>query len=143
MKRFIAFALFIAFVTATGAAAPALAQNDRAAAPSADTFEDGDCRLKLFGVPGETGMRVTLVYENAETRTIESITVDPELVTSVESDRLDAFLAKIDSGFLSFVRATLADRLLHLRAEPKPLDVAESSLFFRRKIVWDGARMSE
>lgn len=132
-------------VGALGAGAPALAQtSDRAPAPAVDTFEDGDFRLKLFGVPSESGaMQVTLVYEDAETRTIESTTVDPELVATTEAETFTAFLDKIDPSFLSFVRATLADRLLHLKAEPLPIDVAESTLFFKRKVIFEEARLAE
>ena len=142
VRKFLAV-LFV--VGALGAGAPAFAQGVmRPAAPAVDTFEDGDCRLKLFGATSESGaMRVTLVYEDAETRTLESVTVDPDLVATTEAELFKTFLEKIDPAFLSFVRATLADRLLHLKAEPHPIDVAESTLFFKRKVIFEEARLSE
>lgn len=126
-------------MTAAGAGAPAYAQHDGGAAgpvPVVDTFEDGDTRLKLVGLPAPDGfgMSVTLVYEEAERRVVRSITVHPDLVEADEAESFNEFVSLMDPDFVSFVRALLADRILHLRAEPSALDVAEAGLFFRRKL---------
>lgn len=104
--------------------------------PSVDSIEDGDRKLKLIGLPSTDGQsfQVTMVYEDAENQIARSVTVDPMLVASANATLLNSFLDEMDPGFLSFVKATLADRLLHLKAQPAPFDRAEAMVFFPKQI---------
>ena len=133
MKQTVAIILF---AVALAAAAPAFAyQTARSVAPSTDVFEEGDFRLELTVAPAlDSATVVTIVYRDAERGAVESIAVDPELVATAHAGQLRAFLAKVDASFLSYVRATLGDRLLHARADVRDLDEAEASIFFNRKI---------
>ena len=128
--------LFSFFLLAIAPAARA-AQNavSTAAAPSVpvvDSFEDGGQRLRLIALPAPEGapVEVTLVYEDAERQALRSVTVDPEVVTSTKDAAFTAFLDEMDPDFLVFVRASLADRLLHLKGTQTNFDRAESTLFF-------------
>ena len=132
------------FMLAIAPAAARAAQNavSIGAAPSVpvvDAFEDGDQRLRLIALPAPEGgsVEVTLVYEDAERQALRSVTVDPEVVTSKKDPAFTAFLDEMDPDFLVFVRASLADRLLHLRGAQTSFDRAESTLFFPH-VVRDG-----
>ena len=119
------------------AIAPAMArasQNGVASAPvpAVDAFEDGGQRLRLIAMPAPEGapVEVTLVYEDSERQALSSVTVDPEVVISTNDAAFAAFLDQMDPDFLSFVRASLADRMLHLTKAQSNFDRAESMLFF-------------
>lgn len=103
------------------------------APPIVDTFEDGDCRLRLIAMPSADleSTQVTLVYEDRALRTIRSVTVNPDVIATADDPRYNAFLSSMDDDFVSYVRATLADRLLHLSNAATVLDHAESAIFFR------------
>jgi hypothetical protein len=125
------------FMLAIAPAAARAAQNAAtggasASVPVVDAFEDGEQRLRLIALPAPEGapVEVTLVYEDAERQALRSVTVDPEVVTSKNDPAFAAFLDEMDPDFLVFVRASLADRLLHLKAAPTAFDRAESNLFF-------------
>lgn len=136
MKKLLVLASSFAFILAFAPAAARAAQNSIAStsAPIVDTFEDGDQHLRLVGSPAADGerMQVTIVYEDAERQARRSITIDPASVTPTGTPELTAFLAEMDPGFLSYVRASLADRLLHLKAAPTGFDRAVSTVFFPR-----------
>ena len=125
------------FMLAIAPAAARAAQNAAtsgasASVPVVDAFEDGDQRLRLIALPAPEGaaVEVTLVYEDAERQALRSVTVDPEVVTSTNDPAFTAFLNEMDPDFLVFVRASLADRLLHLKGTPSAFDRAASKLFF-------------
>lgn len=103
------------------------------APPIVDTFEEGDCRLSLIAIPSADleSTQVTLVYEDRAQRTIRSVTVNPDVIATANDPRYVAFLSSMDDDFVSYVRATLADRLLHLSNAASVLDRAESAIFFR------------
>lgn len=103
-----------------------------AAIPEVDSYQEGNQRLQFVALPDTTtgGVSVTLVYEDGDSRSYTSVTVDPKLVATKHAATFQAFLAEIDPSFLSFVKASLADRLLHLRIEPRTIDRAESTMFF-------------
>ena len=102
--------------------------------PVVDTFEDGDQRLKLVGLPAPDADRldVTLVYEDREAQVLRSVTIDPDLVGTTDGAALTQFLEEMDPAFLSYVRASLADRLLHLKSAPNRYERAVSRVFFPR-----------
>jgi hypothetical protein len=103
-----------------------------AVAPIVDTFEDGAQRLRLVGLPSSNGasLEVTLVYEDADLHVRRSVTIDPALVTTTNAAVYNEFLNRMDPDFVSFVRASLGDRLLHLRTAKSDFERAESALFF-------------
>jgi hypothetical protein len=124
VKKRIILASFFAF--AVGAAGIAVS------VPVVDTFAEGDQQLRLVGLPGVDGesIQVTLVYADQAEQTLQSITVDPSLVATEQAAAFAEFLASLDPDFVSFVRASLADRLLHLRKAPTAIERAAFSLFF-------------
>jgi hypothetical protein len=112
------------------------AQQGGTSIPVVDTFEDGGQRLKLIGLPSPDGDRldVTLVYEDRDEQVLRSVTVDPNLVGTADGATFAQFLAEMDPAFLSYVRASLADRLLHLKNVPNPYERAVSRIFFPRSV---------
>jgi len=136
------FALFSVAFAVLGLCAPAAAfarasetavtPSVEVSAPIVDVFEEGDCRLRLVALPSadlET-TQVTLVYEDRSSRTIRAVTVNPEVAASTADERFNAFLAAMDEDFKSYVRATLADRLLHLASDASVADRAVAAVFF-------------
>lgn len=117
-------------IVTIGATSAAIARP--AAVPEFDSYVDGNQRLQLIALPETTsgGISVTLVYEDGDARTYRSVTVDPKLVATTHSKTFQTFLADIDPEFLTYVKASLADRLLHIHLEPRALDRAESTMFF-------------
>ena len=134
MKKQIALVSFVALALFFVAVSPARAAQEAAPVPVVDTFEDGDQRLKLVGLQAPEGDRldVTLVYEDREAHVLRSVTVNPALVGTAEGAAFAAFLAEMDPAFLSYVRAALADRMLHLAGAPNQFERAVSRLFFPR-----------
>ena len=130
---FAVFAVAGPVVTFAGGTGPMSVRPSEIALPVVDSFEDGDCRLRLIGMPSAdlTTMQVTLVYEDRALRVLNSLTVNPDVVATSNDPKFNAFLASMDRDFVSFVRATLADRLLHLTDGGSVLDRSESALFFR------------
>ena len=109
-------------------------QHAGAPVPVVDTFEDGAQRLKLVGLPAPDGDRldVTLVYEDRDEQLLRSVTVDPSHVGTADGAAFAEFLDEMDPAFLSYVRASLADRMLHLKNMPSSYERAVSRLFFPR-----------
>lgn len=134
MKKFLALVSFLAFAAAPGAARAAqfALAAEPVAVPVVDTFEDAGLRLRLIGLPSPDGasLQVTLVYEDEDAQALSSVTVDPSLVATTNAEAYNAFLAQMDPGFVSFVRASLADRLMHLRTPQTRFERAESAIFF-------------
>lgn len=134
MKHY--FLLMLA-VAALAACAPAvraaggteLSRPSGVAVPVVDTFEDGDFRLRLIAMPSpdQKATEVTLIYEDRAQRTLRAVTVRPDAV--VKDDVFATFLNTMDADFVSYVRASLADRLLHLSGMLSTIDRAESALF--------------
>lgn len=146
MKKLLVLAMFVGLgLAATTARAgqnvAACGRAESASVPVVDQFEDGEQRLKLIGLPAPEGdaMQVTLVYEDGEQQVMRSVTVDPTLVATTHAGALQAFLDEMDPDFVSYVRAALADRLMHLKAQPSQYDRAVSALFFPRA---SGGRLS-
>lgn len=132
MKQIALFAVVFA-VMALCAPVVTHARVSEIAPPIVDTFEEGDCSLRLIAMPSANleSTQVTLVYEDRALRTIRAVTVNPDVIARADDPRYNAFLASMDDDFVSFVRATLADRLLHLSSSTGVLDRAESAIFFR------------
>lgn len=152
MFRFALLALALALSVAPALARQAGSDLDGVPSPVMDTFEDGAQRLRLVGLASEDGtsLHVTLVYEDAERKIMRSIEIDPATIGAQPSPELLAFLSEMDEDFVSFVKASLADRFLHLEAQPSAFERAESSLFFPRaatagNVSWrsnrEGARL--
>ena len=142
MKKRIILASFFAFAVAAAAVAPARAeQPDVSGAavtvPVVDTFADGDQQLRVIGLPGADGetLQVTLVYADQGEQTLRSITIDPALAATAQSAEFEEFLGSLDPDFVSYVRAALADRLLHMRKTPTVVERAAFSLFFPKTDV--------
>ncbi len=136
VKHIALIALVLAVVVLCAPVAAFASVSDRPseiAPPVVDTFEDGDCRLRLIALPSAdlSTTQVTLVYEDRALRTVRALTVNPDVVASASDPKFDAFLASMDVDFVSYVRATLADRLLHLSSTVSILDRVGSALFFR------------
>jgi hypothetical protein len=95
-----------------------------------EVIEDGEQSLKIIGTPAATGtgIELTLVYDGPEG--VKVAAFDPALVATAQSAAYAAFLDQVDPGFLSFVRASLADRLLHMQTLPCAFDRATTALFF-------------
>ena len=134
MKKPFALVSLAALALIFAAVSPARAGQEGAPIPVVDTFEDGDQRLKLVALQAPEGDRldVTLVYEDRETQTLRSVTVDPAAVGTPEGAAFAEFLEEMDPGFLSYVRAALADRMLHLKGAPNHFERAVSRMFFQR-----------
>ncbi len=132
MKQIALFAVVFA-VLALCAPIATLARVSEIAPPIVDMFEEGDCSLRLIAMPSADlkSTQVTLVYEDRALRTISAVTVNPDVIATADDPRYNAFLASMDDDFVSYVRATLADRLLHLSSAAGVLDRAESAIFFR------------
>jgi hypothetical protein len=138
---FTVFAVAGPVVVFAGDTGPTSVRPSEIALPVVESFEDGDCRLRLIGMPSAdlTTMQVTLVYEDRALRILNSVTVNPDVVATSNDPKFNAFITSMDRDFVSFVRATLADRLLHLTDGGNVLDRSVSALFFR---TTDSARRS-
>jgi hypothetical protein len=92
-----------------------------------DTYVDDDQTLTLVASPSATGRstEITLVYHQGNQA--RCLTVDAELAGTSQAATLGRFLDAIDPSFLSYVKASLADRLLHLNVAPSQLDRFESA----------------
>jgi hypothetical protein len=132
VKKLLVLASVVAMAVLSVAGTARAAQGPAALVPVVDAFEDGGQRLRLIALPAPEGapVEVTLVYEDTERQALRSMTVDPEVVTSTKDAAFTAFLDQMDPDFLVFVRASLADRLLHLKGTQTNFDRAESTLFF-------------
>jgi hypothetical protein len=139
MSRMSAIATsFLLAVTLSGlASVPALGgEKDRASAPAAprtELFADGGRQLRLIEIPDYDGKGVamTLVFDNGEA--VHSVTIDPANAAGRDAAALQKFLDNVDEDFLSFVRASLADRILHLTEAASSFDRAQVAIFFRGK----------
>src|SRR5437867_278444 len=133
----------MAFTLAFGSTARAGEKSDmvarKSAAPSTavvagqplvDTFQDGEQRLKLVAIPASNGkgIDITLIYENQ--KVVRTASINPALAATTDAEALRSFLGNLDPDFLSYIRASLADRLLLLQNQPGPLELAESALLF-------------
>jgi hypothetical protein len=139
VKRFVSKLLVLVSIVALAilpmvAGTARAVQQEGAPVPVVDTFEDGGQRLKLIGLPTPDGDRldVTLVYEDRDEQVLRSVTVDPNLVGTADGATFAQFLDEMDPAFLSYVRASLADRMLHLKNMPNNYERAVSRLFFPR-----------
>jgi hypothetical protein len=154
MKRVIAVTSGLAFVAAAVlfAEPSALAMGKRPAAraasapraPHSEVFADAGRQLKLIGVPDYDGrgLALTLIYEDGEAA--RSVTIDPAEARGRDAAELEAFLDGVDPGFLSYVRASLADRILHLAASASDFQRAQVDVFFPgRRAGLDGAATVE
>lgn len=136
-------ALIAPSVTLANTTEPTAGRSTEIAVPVVDVFEEGDCRLRFIAMPSADlkSTFVTLIYEDRAMRTIRAVTVNPEVVLTVDDPKFNDFMSDMDSDFKSYIRATLADRLLHLVAEGSVLDRAAMAIFFGSSNVrFDAAR---
>jgi hypothetical protein len=104
------------------------------ALPLVDRFEDEGQTLEILAptAPYSAGAAVTLVYRNEDSHVLRT-TVRPGSLVSSDADACDSFLHKMDPAFLSFVRASIADRMIRVRTLATELDRVEAALFFPSK----------
>jgi hypothetical protein len=122
-------------VAGQNAAASARVVGEAAAAlPVVDRFEDEGQTLELLApaAPYAPGSSVTLVYRN-EDAGVSQVTVQPTNLAAGGVPTLDTFLGEMDPAFLSFVRASVADRMIRVKARATELDRVEAALFFPSK----------
>lgn len=120
------FGLFLSTTPAFAGGRPACGP----ASPRMDVFTDGSRQLRLIEIPdydGE-GSALTFVYDDGHAA--RSVTIDPSKVQERDSVALQSFLAEVDESFISFVRASLADRVLHLSAAPSTIERSLLAVFF-------------
>jgi len=144
MNRLVGFVTSIGLVTFLGAATVAragqapgaivrVASEAAVALPLLDRFEDEGQMLEVLSpaIPFSDEAALTLVYKDEESRLLR-LTVNPrEIATSRAA--VDTFLGRIDPAFLSFVRSSIGDRLIRIKAHATALDRVEAALFFPSK----------
>jgi hypothetical protein len=104
------------------------------AMPMVDRFEDEGQTLDLHApsLPYAGNSAITLVYKDDEAN-VRRVTVNPAQLATSGASALDSFLGTMDPAFLSFVRSSIGDRMIKVRARATALDRAEAALFFPSK----------
>jgi hypothetical protein len=105
------------------------------ALPTIDRFEDEGQTLELHSpsFPYVGDAAITLVYKDDEAN-VRHVTVFPGQLAQ-GAPALDGFLGTMDPAFLSFVRSSVADRMIRIKTRATALDRAEAALFFPSKRV--------